>query len=85
MMTFSQLTAVTIQRTCWSLKLSLNCVTEVEETVRYFKSDQTCMLDYFLVPLRLTVEEHLWFYGRLKGVSPKDIKAEMARYVTLFL
>ncbi|XP_064616373.1 ATP-binding cassette sub-family A member 2-like [Liolophura sinensis] len=30
---------------------------------------------------KLTVEEHLWFYGRLKGVSPKDIKAEMARFI----
>lgn len=27
--------------------------------------------------LRLTVEEHIWFYARLKGLSEKHVKAEM--------
>lgn len=26
---------------------------------------------------RLTVEEHIWFYVRLKGLSEKHVKAEM--------
>lgn len=26
---------------------------------------------------RLTVEEHIWFYARLKGLSEKHVKAEM--------
>lgn len=26
---------------------------------------------------RLTVEEHIWFYARLKGLSEKKVKAEM--------
>ena len=30
-----------------------------------------------LVACRLTVEEHLWFYAKLKGMSSKDIKEEM--------
>lgn len=28
-------------------------------------------------PPRLTVEEHIWFYARLKGLSEKHVKAEM--------
>lgn len=27
---------------------------------------------------RLTVEEHVWFYGRLKGMSSAEVKEEMA-------
>lgn len=27
--------------------------------------------------LRLTVEEHVWFYGCLKGLSEAEVKAEM--------
>lgn len=30
-------------------------------------------LSYF----RLTVEEHIWFYARLKGLSEEEVKAEM--------
>ena len=33
--------------------------------------------------LRLTVEEHLWFYARLKGMPSCEIKGEMERYVHL--
>ncbi|KAJ3614038.1 hypothetical protein NHX12_017615 [Muraenolepis orangiensis] len=29
----------------------------------------------------LTVEEHIWFYGRLKGLSPEKVKAEMEQIV----
>ncbi|KAM6396101.1 phospholipid-transporting ATPase ABCA7 [Rhynochetos jubatus] len=29
----------------------------------------------------LTVEEHVWFYGRLKGLSEKQVKAEMEQLV----
>ncbi|XP_066576539.1 phospholipid-transporting ATPase ABCA1 [Amia ocellicauda] len=30
---------------------------------------------------QLTVEEHVWFYARLKGLSEKDVKAEMEQIV----
>lgn len=33
-------------------------------------------MDLASVP-RLTVEEHIWFYARLKGLSEKHVKAEM--------
>lgn len=29
------------------------------------------------VSLRLTVEEHVWFYGRLKGLSEAEVKTEL--------
>lgn len=32
-----------------------------------------------LVFCRLTVEEHLWFYSRLKGMATHDIKQETER------
>lgn len=35
-----------------------------------------CRSDLPSVP-RLTVEEHIWFYARLKGLSEKHVKAEM--------
>lgn len=28
-------------------------------------------------PCRLTVEEHIWFYGRLKGMSEQQVKSEI--------
>lgn len=28
-------------------------------------------------PRRLTVEEHIWFYGRLKGLSEQQVKGEI--------
>lgn len=28
-------------------------------------------------PHRLTVEEHIWFYARLKGLSEEQVKAEI--------
>lgn len=31
----------------------------------------------FFFCLRLTVEEHVWFYGRLKGLSEKEVRAEL--------
>lgn len=34
-------------------------------------------LDY-----RLTVEEHIWFYARLKGLSEEKVKFEMEQIVT---
>lgn len=36
-----------------------------------------------LTPARpsLTVEEHVWFYGRLKGLSEKQVKAEMDQLI----
>lgn len=30
---------------------------------------------------KLTVEEHLWFYARLKGMKTSDINTEMDMYV----
>ena len=30
---------------------------------------------------RLTVEEHIWFYARLKGLSEEKVKAEMEQIV----
>lgn len=27
---------------------------------------------------RLTVEEHVWFYGRLKGMTDVEVREEMA-------
>lgn len=32
-------------------------------------------------PRRLTVEEHIWFYGRLKGLPEERVKAEMEQIV----
>lgn len=29
------------------------------------------------VGFRLTVEEHIWFYARLKGLSEEDVKSEI--------
>ena len=36
-----------------------------------------------LTPARpsLTVEEHVWFYGRLKGLSEEQVKAEMEQLI----
>ena len=33
------------------------------------------------VCFRLTVDEHLWFYGQLKGMSAADIKVEMEKMI----
>ena len=30
---------------------------------------------------RLTVEEHLWFYARLKGAPSTEVKAEMEKMI----
>jgi len=35
-------------------------------------------LGYF----RLTVEEHIWFYARLKGLSEEEVKAETEQILT---
>lgn len=34
---------------------------------------------------KLTVEEHLWFYSRLKGMAEEDIRKEMDKWVPLFI
>lgn len=37
-----------------------------------------CVLSIALsVFLRLTVEEHVWFYGCLKGLSEAEVKSEL--------
>ena len=36
----------------------------------------SCALSLLLFP-RLTVEEHIWFYARLKGLPEKKVKEEM--------
>lgn len=37
-----------------------------------------CVLSITLsVLLRLTVEEHVWFYGCLKGLSEAEVKSEL--------
>lgn len=36
----------------------------------------------YLPCFRLTVEEHIWFYARLKGLSEEDVKAEMEQILT---
>lgn len=43
-----------------------------------------CVYPFFLMTLsvrcgapRLTVEEHIWFYGRLKGLSEEQVKGEI--------
>lgn len=37
-----------------------------------------CVLSVALsVLLRLTVEEHVWFYGCLKGLSEAEVKSEL--------
>lgn len=38
-----------------------------------------CSADSFASPRRLTVEEHIWFYGRLKGLSEQQVRDEMER------
>ena len=43
--------------------------------------NSSCKCNYTLV-LRLTVEEHLWFYGSLKGMEPSAIKGETQRMIT---
>ena len=30
-----------------------------------------------ILPIRLTVEEHVWFYGCLKGLPEDKVKAEL--------
>ena len=34
---------------------------------------------------KLSVEEHLWFYSKLKGMAEEDIRKEMDKYVTSHL
>lgn len=36
----------------------------------------SCALSLLMFP-RLTVEEHIWFYARLKGLPEKKVKEEM--------
>lgn len=36
---------------------------------------------YLMSPPRLTVEEHIWFYARLKGLPEEQVKAEMEQIV----
>lgn len=45
----------------------------------HFFSHKEC--DCFSIP-RLTVEEHIWFYARLKGLSEKLVKKEMEQMAT---
>lgn len=40
-----------------------------------------CALRPHLFP-RLTVEEHIWFYARLKGLPEKKVKEEMEQMAT---
>lgn len=40
-----------------------------------FKTIFTCFI--FCLFLRLTVEEHVWFYGCLKGLSEEEVKSEL--------
>lgn len=35
------------------------------------------LVDGFHLPFRLTVEEHIWFYGRLNGMSEQQVKSEI--------
>ena len=35
----------------------------------------------FSLYCRLTVEEHIWFYARLKGMSSDDVKMEMNQII----
>ena len=40
------------------------------------------MLTYpFIYVVRLTVDEHLWFYAQMKGLSSRNVKKEMDQYV----
>ena len=42
-----------------------------------------CVFDYFepsALVRRLTVEEHLWFYARLKGMASNLVLGEVDRY-----
>lgn len=32
---------------------------------------------------KLSVEEHLWFYSRLKGMAEEDIRKEMDKWVNV--
>lgn len=41
----------------------------------------SCTLTLLLF-CRLTVEEHIWFYARLKGLPEKKVKEEMEQMVT---
>lgn len=34
-----------------------------------------------LITSRLTVEEHIWFYARLKGLPKEQVEAEMDQIV----
>ena len=39
------------------------------------------LITWLIYICRLTVEEHLWFYARLKGAGPEAVKAEMERMI----
>uniref|UniRef100_A0A3Q1GN98 ATP binding cassette subfamily A member 7 n=1 Tax=Acanthochromis polyacanthus TaxID=80966 RepID=A0A3Q1GN98_9TELE len=41
----------------------------------YFHIFSVCLCSP--LPVRLTVEEHVWFYGRMKGLSEEQVKAEL--------
>jgi len=37
----------------------------------------------FYCACRLTVEEHMWIYARLKGMQAAEISAEMDKFVDI--
>ena len=40
-----------------------------------------CSCNWIACIIRLTVDEHLWFYARMKGMPWKDVKREMDQWV----
>lgn len=47
--------------------------------IHFLKENISKLLFLFKITCysRLTVEEHLWFYARLKGMKTEELKAEM--------
>lgn len=42
---------------------------------------QVMLFGVVLAPCRLTVEEHIYFYARLKGCSRKEVEIEMDQMI----
>lgn len=40
---------------------------------------------YNIIFKNLTVEEHLYFFGRLKGLSKDEVKVEIKRYLDILI